>query len=660
MQAAFLVSAKDFSEKQVGMLFLVFGLSQFLCMAPAGYFLDYSNRKISWVIWAGIICSAITVLTALSAEEGGTNMPLMVVWKVLQGAISAILPCGFNSITLGIVGSTGFTYQVSRNRMMSHVGTAIVVAVGSLIAYVLYPNIGALFVVSPLAALGLYYNLQRIMPAHINRDAARNLITESPTMTEYEQMDDVAVCKQQAAVLNWEADSSDTVSDTGTENSFTKNRVMSATAYNGMTPPPAVTAAPRSHSARQSHSNLHQPYQPPDFLDGLQPPSAQMADTLGALPPSTEVAAESMPQNSPALSDVSLADPRYRGMVESPAAENNNNASDPSIERSTPQSKSTYSSQPSFVFGWGGGSNNNNNNKEGDGTSSTSDASTLSSNEKEKLQQQRLRARTPLAVIMNPRLLNFTVIIFCFHLANSSVLPLVMQSLALRDPQAGILLSGLCVLIAQAFMSFFAKICGDYSPIWGRKGLMIAGLFSLSLRCFLLTILLTAEDSVETERGAHVIKALILSTQFLDSVGAGIIGTLQILVTNDISDGTGRFSLLLGVTTSAMCLGATVSGYLGQALAQDYGYPTAFMVLGFMSLVPFIQYVFFMPETLPDYARPQPKKRRRRLRELMQRFNEQRRRILASKNNPFRRTEPDLSVAIPPSPLRATGDVELV
>jgi MFS family permease len=655
MQAAFLVSAKDFTEKQVGLLFLVFGMSQFLCMAPAGYFLDYSNRKISWVIWAGIICSALTVITALSAEEEGTNMPLMVVWKVLQGGISAILPPGFNGITLGIVGSTGFTYQVSRNRMMNHVGTALVVAIGSLIAYGLYPNIGALFVVSPLAALGLYYNLQRIIPTHINRDAARNLITESPTMTEYEQMDDVAVCKQQAAVLNWEAnDTSDTVSDTGTENTK-KNRVMSATAYDGMTPPPAVTAAPRSHSARQSH--LHQPYRPPDFLDGLQPPSAQTVDTTT---PSAQVATEFMPQNSPVLSNVSLEDPRYRGVVETPATEiiinNNNNASDPSEEHSPAQSKDSYSSQPSFVFGWRGGSNSD---KEGGGSSSTSEASTLA-DEKEQWKQQRLRARTPLAVLMNPRLLNFTVIIFCFHLANSSVLPLVMQSLSLRDPQAGILLSGLCILIAQGFMAFFAKICGDYSPIWGRKGLMIVGLFSLSLRCFLLTILLTAEDSVETERGAHVFKALILSTQFLDSVGAGIVGTLQILVTNDISGGTGRFSLLLGVTTSAMCLGATVSGYLGQALAQDYGYPTAFMALGFMSLIPFIQYVFFMPETLPDYARPQPKKRRRRLRELMQRLNEQRRRILASKNNPFRRTEPDLSVAIPNSPMATAGDVELV
>jgi len=73
---------------------------------------------------------------------------------------------------------------------------------------------------------------------------------------------------------------------------------------------------------------------------------------------------------------------------------------------------------------------------------------------------------------MNPTLFVFAAVIFFFHLANSSVLPLVMQSLALRDAQAGILLSGLCILIAQGFMAFFAKICGDYSPIWGRKKLV--------------------------------------------------------------------------------------------------------------------------------------------------------------------------------------------
>lgn len=78
----------------------------------------------------------------------------------------------------------------------------------------------------------------------------------------------------------------------------------------------------------------------------------------------------------------------------------------------------------------------------------------------------------------------------------------------------------------------------------------------------------------------------------------GVFGTMYILVTSDISAGTGRFSLTLGMTTAAMSIGGTVSGYLGQALAQDLGYQKAFAILGFMACIPSFSYLFFMPETL--------------------------------------------------------------
>lgn len=241
------------------------------------------------------------------------------------------------------------------------------------------------------------------------------------------------------------------------------------------------------------------------------------------------------------------------------------------------------------------------------------------------------RARTPFAVLMDRNLIVFTAVIFSWHMSNSSVLPLVMQSLALEDPRAGILLSGLCILIAQAFMSYFAKVCGDYSPVYGRKTLMMIGLSALTLRCLLLTGLVSAEEALEDQGGSNLLKTLILSTQLLDAVGAGILGCLHILVTNDISGGTGRFSLMLGVTTGAMCLGATMSAYIGQAIAQDYGYPFAFTSLGFMSLVPLLLYALFMPETLPDYARPSQQtfqKRKRRLAALLRKFSEQKQRFV--------------------------------
>jgi hypothetical protein len=77
---------------------------------------------------------------------------------------------------------------------------------------------------------------------------------------------------------------------------------------------------------------------------------------------------------------------------------------------------------------------------------------------------------------------------------------------------------------------------------------------------------------------------------------------MYILVTSDISGGTGRFGMSLGLTTAAMSIGGTVSGYLGQALAQDHGYLKAFQILMVLSIIPAAIYYFFMPETLPNYG----------------------------------------------------------
>jgi hypothetical protein len=471
--------------------------------------------------------------------------------------------------------------------------TVQVVAVGSLIAYYYYPNLGALFVVSPLAAAGVWYYLTQIRPEHVHRDAARGLILESPTWEEYELADDIAACKREAAeILQWTATGSGT-SDSDNESG------------DRFRPRPSNYASDRLqpvvHSSVGETGSLYHP--PVIYSDGLEPPSANQPQFLPSLSPS-------------------LIDPRSAQRITSPMPRR-----PLELQHTSSQDTKSDNSVPSFTFGWS---------KNG--------------------RKKDSAPRTPLAVLLNPRLLVFVAVIFLFHLSNSSVLPLVMQSLTLRDAQSGMLLSGLCIFIAQGFMAFFAKLCGDYSPIWGRKTLMLVGLISLPIRCLMLTGLVTIEDSVETERGNQILKTLILSTQLLDSIGAGIVGTLQILVTADISGGTGRFSLLLGVTTAAMCLGATISGYLGQALAQDYGYHYAFAALGVISLMPFFLYAFYMPETLPEDARSQPKKRRRRLREILKRLNEERKKLI---DKHFRRINAD-PPPVDPTSMMVNGTVEFV
>lgn len=436
MQSAFLIVAKGYSEKQVGILFFVFGMSQFLFQAPAGYLYDYTEQKLLWLSAAGVLTTMLTVFTAMFASDN--NFILMVLVKFVQGGVTSFIPPGLNSITQGIVGSVGMTQQVSVNEMMNHLGTAILVLLGSIVAYLLYPNIGLLFVVSPIACVLFVFFLNKIKPGDIDHDAARGLKKEA----------------------GGDSDKKDT------------------------------------------------PYVPPGAEESIGGASSATGS------------AKNVKHN------------------------------------------------PSFNFGFA-------NPEEGTNGESQAD--------------------TPLQVLRDPILLLFIAVCFLFHTSNGTVLPLVMQTLAIGNGDLGILMSGLCITIAQVVMVFAAKICGTYSGKYGRKWLFLIGLGIVPIRCAILAGLLTLKGDGEA---TFLWQTITLSTQILDGVGAGIFGTMYILVTSDISGGTGRFGLTLGLTTAAMSIGGTVSGYLGQAFAEDYGYLRAFWILCVMSTVPALLYLFFMPETL--------------------------------------------------------------
>ena len=402
--------------------------------------MDYSDRKVHLLGAASIITTLLTILTATTAKEYGANLGFMVFLKFLQGAVTALIPPGLNSITQGIVGSVGMTRQVAKNEMRNHFGTAVIVLTGSLIAFFTYPNIGTLFLVSPVACAGVIFFLLKIRPEDIDHDAARGLKLTSNTPED-------------------------------------------------------------GKSVISSNYKLTGP-------EG------------GA--------------------------------------------------------KLAVDHTPSFNFGFGGGNNNTASEEE------SPDAAP--------------HAATPFDVLKDGTLLTFIFIVFLFHTSNGTVLPLVMQTLAIGEGSKGILMSGLCIIVAQVFMVGSAKICGDYSGKWGRKSLFLIGLFSVPVRCLILYILTGIKFA--RNDSSVLLSVIILSTQILDGVGAGVFGTMYILVTSDISGGTGRFSLTLGLTTAAMSIGGTVSGYLGQALAQDMGYQKAFLILGFMAMVPALAYLMFMPETL--------------------------------------------------------------
>ena len=188
------------------------------------------------------------------------------------------------------------------NEMMNHLGTAIIVLTGSLIAYANYPSIGYLFVVSPIACVGVIFHLNRINGKDIDHKAARGLTSEVSTGTQ---------------------DSSG---------------------------------------------------------DYLPPSSSNSVGTTGT-------------------------------------TKNLNN-------------------KPSFVLGIGKGAQPD---------ASATDPS--------------LKAETPLQVLRDPTLLVFLVIVFLFHTSNGTVLPLVMQTLAISSGGSGILMSGLCIIVAQVCRAQYITYC---------------------------------------------------------------------------------------------------------------------------------------------------------------------------------------------------------
>lgn len=189
---------------------------------------------------------------------------------------------------------------------------------------------------------------------------------------------------------------------------------------------------------------------------------------------------------------------------------------------------------------------------------------------------------------------------------------MVYMDLDNSKPSINMLLSGSVIFIAQGFMVISSKFTGDYSPLWGRKPIALIGFFSLPLRCLFLIILLWIEESLNSSQGNNtsnpLLKGLILSTQLIDAMGMGIVDTVYILVASDISAQSGRFSLLIGITSAAGCLGGTISSYIGQSMAHDVGLISAIALIGIVSLVPAFLYLTCMPETLPDYAKYGAKK----------------------------------------------------
>src|SRR6266566_2030277 len=190
------------------------------------------------------------------------------------------------------------------------------------------------------------------------------------------------------------------------------------------------------------------------------------------------------------------------------------------------------------------------------------------------------------SVVTDRRLLAFAGCILLFQLANAAMLPLMGGILTMRSSEWASTLIGACIVVPQLVVALFAPWVGRVADSWGRRPLLVVCFGALALRGLLFAVVTDPY--------------LIVAIQALDGVSAAVLGVVLPLVVADITRGTGRFNLGLGIVGSAVGIGAAFSTTLGGYAMDHFGSSVAFFSLAFIGACGLALVGLLLPETRPD------------------------------------------------------------
>ena len=187
-----------------------------------------------------------------------------------------------------------------------------------------------------------------------------------------------------------------------------------------------------------------------------------------------------------------------------------------------------------------------------------------------------LLARRPLVV--------FAAATALFHFANSTMLLLLLQELALAYPGWETSLTSAALMISQLATAAAALLVTRADAI-GRRPLLLMSIAALFLQGFLCML------------SIHPIS--LLAVQVLDGAGGGLFDALLPLILADLVKGTGRYSLARGVLGTIQGIGGAASQLATGLIVTAAGYPLAFLTLIAGALAAFVLVFLALPETAP-------------------------------------------------------------
>jgi len=170
-----------------------------------------------------------------------------------------------------------------------------------------------------------------------------------------------------------------------------------------------------------------------------------------------------------------------------------------------------------------------------------------------------------------------------FHLGNAAMLPLLGQAVVARGAGNASAFTAATIVIAQITMVPMALIAARIAQARGYWIVFVIALVALPIR--------------------GVTAALVTGTwglgpvQVLDGIGAGTLGVAVPGLVARILAGTGHVNAGLGAVMTLQGIGAALSPTVGGLVAQQFGYPASFLVLGGIAALALMLWLVARPIT---------------------------------------------------------------
>lgn len=157
-----------------------------------------------------------------------------------------------------------------------------------------------------------------------------------------------------------------------------------------------------------------------------------------------------------------------------------------------------------------------------------------------------------------------------FHLGNGAMLPLYGLAVVSGQEGNGTGFVAMTIIVAQGVMVVASLIAMRMAEREGYWLVLLISFVSLPLRGLIAAVVIEPWG--------------VFPVQALDGIGAGLQSVAVLGLVARILDGTGRVNVGQGAVMTVQGIGASLSPAIGGWIAQQFGYPAAFLVLGSFAL----------------------------------------------------------------------------